>query len=112
MGILNDAVMKFNLRVVAYLLIYVAGTLFLTSRNASAITVIVFGLVTIGTIAAILSQNSAKRPPRRETRKPATSTDRDLRIAQDVQQALLNLPVPDVAGIKVAKYCKAATRIG
>ena len=101
--ILVEHDMKFNQRLLAYLVIYIGGSVYLAFHSGNIITATLFGLITI---IGIITTSSAKAPDH------YSETASDLRMAKGVQEAIMDLPIPDISGLKISRFYRAASWVG
>ncbi len=94
--------MKFNTKVLGPIVIYVAGAIYLVVTHGTALTISLFGFISLVFMALT--------PPPHATEPP--DNDKELKMARGVQQAILNLPLPDVPTLEIASHCEAAQSVG
>jgi len=101
--ILVEHDMKFNRRLFGYIVIYVGGSVYLAFHSGNIITATLFGLITIVGIIATPTPIASDTHP---------TTASDLRMAKGVQEAIMDLPIPDIAGLKISRFYLAASWVG
>lgn len=113
--------MKFNIRLVAYLCMYVFGTTALLAQSANPVIIALFGLISVVTVMLlrfgrphiealpeVVEDPSVVPPltPRGQAMK------KELDMAQRVQQALLSGAPPSHPQLKIARRCDSASSVG
>lgn|GEM_PF-1039950 len=102
--ILIEHDMKFNRRLIGYLIIYIAGCIYLILNNGTLATALLFGLITIIGISI--------KPRMTQTASLSPMLDSDLRMAKGVQEAIMDLPIPNVDGIIINRFYLPADWVG
>lgn len=114
--------MKFNMRLIAYLCMYVFGTTALLAQGANPVLIALFGLISVVTVM-LLRFGRPKIAPLPEAgvfdeneQGPLTSRGaemkKELEMAHRVQQALLSGAPPTHPQLKIARRCDSANSVG
>jgi len=114
--------MKFNMRLIAYLCMYLFGTTALLAQGANPVIIALFGLISVITVmllrfgrpkleplpdVVVLDENGMPPlTPRGEAMK------KELDMAHRVQQALLSGTPPTHPQLKIARRCDSANSVG
>ena len=120
--------MKFNIRLVAYLCMYVFGTTALLAQRANPVIIACFGLISVITVMLIrfgrptipplegASVPTEARETSDTTAPPLTprgeAMQKELDMAHRVQQALLSGQPPKHPQLKIARRCDSANSVG
>ncbi len=114
--------MKFNIRLVAYLCMYIFGTTALLAQGANPVLIALFGLISVITVmllrfarprieplpeAVVLDENGV--PP---LTPRGAAMKKELDMAHRVQQALLSGAPPTHPQLKIARRCDSANSVG
>ena len=114
--------MKFNIRMLSYLCMYVFGTTALLAQRANPVIIACFGLISVITVM-LLRFGRPTIPPSpdaasadAQTQSPLTprgeAMQKELDMAHRVQQALLSGEPPRHSGLKIARRCDSANSVG
>jgi len=104
-----EARLKFNRRLVRYVLIYLGGAVFLLFNKGTLGTGLAFGFISL---LAMLLTPAPVCADHVDAIHSIPSADSELKMAQGVQEALMDLPIPVVPGVDVARYYSAASSVG
>lgn len=113
--------MKFNIRLVIYLLMYIFGVTALLKQGANPVVIACFGLISIVTVMLIrfgrpILPPENKPPILSEEDTGLTTTSeamkKELDMAHRVQQALLSIAPPKHPHLEIARKCNSADSVG
>jgi phosphoserine phosphatase RsbU/P len=110
---------KFNIRLMAYLCMYVFGTTALLAQGANPVIIALFGLISVVTVMLLRFARPTIEPlPEDESSELPPLTPRgqamkkELDMAHRVQQALLSGAPPTHPQLKIARRCDSANSVG
>jgi len=114
--------MKFNMRLMVYLCMYVFGTTALLAQGANPVIIALFGLISVITVMLLrfgrpkieplpesVALNEAELPP---LTPRGAAMKKELDMAHRVQQALLSGAPPTHPQLKIVRRCDSANSVG
>jgi len=114
--------MKFNIRLLAYLCMYVFGTTALLAQRANPVIIACFGLISVITVMLLRFGRPSIPPLSAETEEATSGSQplttrgeamqKELDMAHRVQQALLSGEPPRHPQLNIARRCDSANSVG